>query len=69
MEVCNARYDMGVLTERFTWLTAKLEGLRPGDREREFVMARIDIVNAQLDAIRANLSKLYKEMYDDRDPV
>ena len=69
MEVCNARYDMGVLTERLTWLTAKLEGLKEGDREHAFVTARIGIVNSQLDALRGYLSKLYKEMYDDRDPV
>jgi hypothetical protein len=65
MEICNARYDAGTLTERLTWLRAKLDSLDEYDREYPLVKARFDLAQAQLLSTWETLKKLYKEMYGD----
>lgn len=63
MELCNARHDVGMLTERLLWLQAKLDGLDEHDRERELVQCRVELTQAQLGSTWETLKKLYKEMY------
>lgn len=63
MELCNAREDVGTLTERLVWIQSQLDTYEEYERGYPLMKARLEIVEAQLASSRETLKKLYKEIY------